>query len=72
MVRATHGFILESDVPLTQFVISLNEAAPESEKFVASVLDSTHLLIAPHKVEEVRRLVKAYQDSTVNTVPLKS
>jgi TFIIH basal transcription factor complex TTD-A subunit len=56
-------------VPLTQYIISLNEQAPASEKFINHILDDTHLLVQPHKVDELQNKVRAFQESNTYTAP---
>jgi TFIIH basal transcription factor complex TTD-A subunit len=58
-----------SDVPLTQFIISLNEQAPASEKFINHILDDTHLLVQPHKLEDIQQRVRTFQESNTYTAP---
>ena len=56
-------------MPLTQFIISLNEQAPASEKFINHILDDTHLLVQPHKLEDIQQRVRAFQESNTYTAP---
>jgi len=45
--------------------------ARDSEKFITRRLDDTHLLVQPHKVDEIRRLVKELQVKNTYTAPTK-
>ncbi|KAL4186911.1 hypothetical protein AMTRI_Chr09g36530 [Amborella trichopoda] len=33
------------DVPMAQFIVSLNASLPASQKFIIHMLDSTHLFV---------------------------
>jgi TFIIH basal transcription factor complex TTD-A subunit len=63
------AFSCFSDIPLTQFIISLDEQAPASEKFINHILDDTHLLVQPHKVEEIQQQVRSFQEANTYTAP---
>ena len=47
MVQAMKGVLLKGDIPLKEFVLSLNESRIPSEKFVIADLDERTLLIQP-------------------------
>lgn len=62
MVSAVHGTLLECDIPTKVFILHLNDEQLPSERFVIQDLDSTHLLVQPHKMDMVREQVKLFQE----------
>lgn len=69
MVNATQGVLLECDIAMKQFILSMNEERPQSERFIIYDLDDTHLMVQPHVVDELQARIREFQDKNTFTAP---
>ncbi|ANM59074.1 Nucleotide excision repair, TFIIH, subunit TTDA [Arabidopsis thaliana] len=51
-----------SDIPMTQFIVNMNNSMPPSQKFIIHVLDSTHLFVQPHVEQMIRSAISDFRD----------
>ena len=51
-----------SDVPTKEFILSLNEEKPTSEKFVIADLDETRLFVQPQVTEWLQQQLAKFQE----------
>ena len=72
MVSAVHGVMITADVPIKQYILHLNDAAPAERKFVVVDLDARRVLVQPDAVDAIRREIEAFQRSTRYVAPLAS
>jgi len=71
MVQAMKGVVLKGDVPLKQFVLSLNEARAPSERFVIADLDDTTLFIQPQAMEFLKEKLEVFTEQNQYQPPLR-
>mmetsp|Transcript_9765 Transcript_9765/g.24974 ORF Transcript_9765/g.24974 Transcript_9765/m.24974 type:complete len:81 (-) Transcript_9765:258-500(-) len=71
MVQAMKGVLLKGDVPLKQFVISLNDARSPSEKFIIADLDETTLFIQPQAQAFLQEKLEAFIEKNQYQPPLR-
>ncbi len=71
MVQAVKGVLLKGDVPLKQFVISLNDGRTPSEKFIIADLDEKTLLIQPQAQDFLREKLEAFVEENQFQPPLR-
>ncbi|KAK2080318.1 hypothetical protein QBZ16_000171 [Prototheca wickerhamii] len=57
------------DVPLKEYIRSLDEAAPPSEKFIIAELDDSNLFVKTAKAAFVEAKVKEFTNSLHYTKP---
>jgi len=62
MVNAIKGLFISCDIPMAQFIISMNASLPASQKFIIYVLDNTHLFVQPHVTEMIRSAMSEFRD----------
>ncbi|QDZ19164.1 putative subunit 5 of TFIIH basal transcription factor complex TTD-A [Chloropicon primus] len=72
MVQAMKGVLLKGDIPLKQFVISLNEARIPSERFIIADLDERTLLIQPQAEAFLQEKLQVFVDENQYQPPLRS
>eukprot|EP00850_Spirogloea_muscicola_P003484 SM000014S00272 [mRNA] locus=s14:285020:285353:- [translate_table: standard] len=58
MVDATKGLLVECDVPMAQFIVSLDAKLDAAHNFLLARLDDTHLLVQPAAADMLRRRVQ--------------
>ena len=63
--------LLCRDIPLKQFVVSLNESRSTSEKFIIADLDERTLLIQPNAEAFLQEKLQAFVDENQYTPPLR-
>ena len=71
MVQAIKGVLLKGDIPLKQFVISLNNLKSPSEKFIIADLDETTLLIQPQAQEFLLEKLQVFVEENQFQPPLR-
>ncbi|XP_038724678.1 general transcription and DNA repair factor IIH subunit TFB5-like [Tripterygium wilfordii] len=62
MVNATKGLFISCDIPMAQFIISLNASLPASQRFIIHILDSTHLFVQPQVAVMIRSAISEFRD----------
>lgn len=72
MVQAMKGVLLKGDIPLKEFVLSLNESRIPSEKFVIADLDERTLLIQPQAKAFLEEKLQAFVEENQYQPPLRS
>jgi len=45
---------------MAEFVVTLNESMPESERFILYRLDDTHMYVLPHAAAMIRREIAEF------------
>jgi len=60
---------LRSDVPSKEYILSLDNAKPTSEKFVIADLDPTTLFVQPQVTEWLREQLAKFHDSNTYEPP---
>ncbi len=58
-----------SDVPSKEYILSLDNAKPTSEKFVIADLDPTTLFVQPQVTEWLREQLAKFHDSNTYEPP---
>jgi len=69
MVAALKGVLLSCDVPIKQYLLSINEQLPNSEKFVIYDLDDTHLLVQPNATDMLNEKLQKFHDQNTFVAP---
>ena len=64
----TWSFCKRSDVPLKEFILSLDAAKPRTEKFVIQDLSATRLFIEAKATEWLTQKVQEFQDQNTYQV----
>ncbi|KAL1822824.1 hypothetical protein ACET3Z_009602 [Daucus carota] len=54
MVNIFKGLYISCDIPMAQFIINMNAALPQTQKFILHVLDDTHLFVRSDMAEGSR------------------
>ncbi|CAH8388938.1 unnamed protein product [Eruca vesicaria subsp. sativa] len=54
--------MFEVDIPMTQFIVNMNNSMPSSQKFIIHVLDSTHLFVQPHVEKMIRSAIAQFRN----------
>ncbi|XP_011626046.1 RNA polymerase II transcription factor B subunit 5 [Amborella trichopoda] len=62
MVNAIKGLFISCDVPMAQFIASLNASLPPSQKFIIHMLDNTHMFVQAHAGEMIRNKISEFRD----------
>ncbi|CAN6466539.1 unnamed protein product [Victoria cruziana] len=69
MVNATKGLFISCDIPMLQFIVSMNNSLPPSQKFILHVLDDTHLFVQPNVAEMIRRRIAEFGEENTYEKP---
>lgn len=69
MVNAIRGLLIHCDIPMTEFIISLNAARPPSEKFIIQVLDNTHMFVQPNVAEQILHQIDEFRNKITYEKP---
>ncbi|XP_021843521.1 general transcription and DNA repair factor IIH subunit TFB5 [Spinacia oleracea] len=69
MVNATRGLLISCDIPMAQFIISMNNSKPSNQKFIIHVLDDTHLFVQPHATEMIRIAIAEFREANTYEKP---
>ncbi|KAL6769426.1 REX1S [Auxenochlorella protothecoides x Auxenochlorella symbiontica] len=69
MVSAVQGVIFKCDVPLKEYIRSLDDAASAAEKFIIAELDDQNLFVKVARVEFVEAKVKQFVNALHFTKP---
>merc|ERR1711887_444282 len=72
MVQAMKGVLLKGDIPLKEYVLSLNESRIPSEKFVIADLDERTLLIQPQAKAFLEEKLQGFVEENQYQPPLRS
>jgi hypothetical protein len=66
---ASDDIVLNSDVPTKEFILSLNAAKQNKDKFVIEDLDETRLFVQPTVVEWLEARLKEFHDENTYQAP---
>eukprot|EP00884_Botryococcus_braunii_P004250 jgi/Botrbrau1/13826/Bobra.0056s0068.1 len=69
MVSALQGVLLECDVPTKVFILSLNEARQNKDRFVIEDLDETRLFVQPTVIEWLESRLKEFHEENTYQPP---
>jgi TFIIH basal transcription factor complex TTD-A subunit len=58
-----------SDIPMKQFIVSINDQLPNAQKFIIYDLDDTHLFVQPHVADMLQNKVKDFLDKITYEKP---
>ncbi|KAL9249043.1 General transcription and DNA repair factor IIH subunit TFB5-like protein [Drosera capensis] len=60
---------LSCDIPMAQFIVTLNAQQPANRKFIIHVLDNTPLFIQPDGVGTIRTKIQEFRDQNTYEKP---
>ena len=60
---------LQHDVPMAQFIINVNAALPQSQKFILHVLDNTHLFVQSDVAGMIRSAIAEFREANTYEKP---
>nr|GLL48572.1 general transcription and DNA repair factor IIH subunit TFB5 [Ipomoea trifida]GMD94278.1 RNA polymerase II transcription factor B subunit 5-like [Ipomoea batatas]GMD95997.1 RNA polymerase II transcription factor B subunit 5-like [Ipomoea batatas]GMD98215.1 RNA polymerase II transcription factor B subunit 5-like [Ipomoea batatas]GMD99118.1 RNA polymerase II transcription factor B subunit 5-like [Ipomoea batatas] len=69
MVNAIKGLFITCDIPMAQFIINMNNALPQSQKFIIHVLDNTHMFVRSDVAGMIRSAMSDFRDSNTYEKP---
>nr|XP_016449213.1 PREDICTED: RNA polymerase II transcription factor B subunit 5-like [Nicotiana tabacum] len=69
MVKASKGLFISCDVPMAQFIINVNAALPQSQKFILHVLDNTHLFVQSDVAGMIRSAIAEFREANTYEKP---
>ncbi|OIT02429.1 PREDICTED: RNA polymerase II transcription factor B subunit 5-like [Nicotiana attenuata] len=69
MVNAIKGLYISCDVPMAQFIINMNAALPQSQKFIIQVLDNTHLFVRSDVAGMIRSAIAEFREANTYEKP---
>ncbi|XP_027182530.1 general transcription and DNA repair factor IIH subunit TFB5 [Coffea eugenioides] len=69
MVNAIKGLMISCDVPMAQFIINMNAALPQSQKFIIHVLDNTHLFVRSDVAGMIRSAIAEFREQNTYEKP---
>ncbi|KAM7459359.1 hypothetical protein LguiA_036353 [Lonicera macranthoides] len=69
MVNAIKGLFITCDIPMAQFIINMNGALPQSQKFIIQVLDSTHLFVRSDVAGMIQSAISEFRDQNTYEKP---
>ncbi|XP_059289631.1 general transcription and DNA repair factor IIH subunit TFB5-like [Lycium ferocissimum] len=69
MVNAIKGLYISCDVPTAQFIINMNAALPQSQKFIIQVLDNTHLFVRSDVAGMIRSAISDFREANTCEKP---
>ncbi|KAK4389398.1 AT-hook motif nuclear-localized protein 1 [Sesamum angolense] len=58
-----------SDVPMAQFIINMNAALPQSQKFIIHVLDNTHIFVRSDVAGMIRSAIATFREQNTYEKP---
>eukprot|EP00897_Mesotaenium_endlicherianum_P001211 jgi/Mesen1/1117/ME000123S00290 len=70
MVNAVKGVLVECDIPMAQYIISLDNMRRPAEKFILVRLDDTHLLVQPDAAAMIQHKVREWMDALTYEKPV--
>ncbi|KAK4435154.1 General transcription and DNA repair factor IIH subunit TFB5 [Sesamum alatum] len=69
MVNAIKGLYISCDVPMAQFIINMNAALPQSQKFIIHVLDNTHIFVRSDVAGMIRSAIATFREQNTYEKP---
>lgn len=60
---------LYSDIPMAQFIINMNAALPQADKFIIQVLDNTHLFVRSDVAGMIRSAIASFREQNTYEKP---
>ncbi|CAI9775071.1 unnamed protein product [Fraxinus pennsylvanica] len=69
MVNAIKGLYISCDIPMAQFIINMNAALPQTDKFIIQVLDNTHLFVRSDMAGMIRSAIASFREQNTYEKP---
>ncbi|XP_074341681.1 general transcription and DNA repair factor IIH subunit TFB5-like [Apium graveolens] len=69
MVNIIKGLYISCDIPMAQFIINMNAALPQSQKFILHVLDDTHLFVRSDMAGSIREKISEFREQNTYEKP---
>lgn len=70
MVNAIKGILISCDIPMAQFLISINDSMPNAHKFIVYILDDTHIYVQPDVGTMLSKRLQEFRDQNTFVKPL--
>lgn len=59
-----------SDIPMAQFIVSINDSMPNASKFIVYMLDDTHIYVQPHVADMLNKRINEFRDQNTYEKPV--
>ncbi|GER49098.1 F-box/RNI-like superfamily protein [Striga asiatica] len=69
MVNAIKGLYIACDIPMAQFIINMNAALPQSQKFIIHVLDTTRIIVRTDMAGQIRSAIATFREQNTYEKP---
>jgi TFIIH basal transcription factor complex TTD-A subunit len=64
--------LCDSDIPMAQFLISINDSMPNAHKFIVYLLDDTHIYVQPDVGTMLSKRLQEFRDQNTFVKPFES